>query len=108
MNIFTNKVDAYGLQRGFQLRAMKRKCQSAMKRPRYYVSRSQSQCAMQVSGNSLQRSISSSTSGWISRVTDGATGILIHRLVKQTQFFLTLIALWSETETFKHRKPVSF
>ena len=81
---------------GFQLRATKPECKSALKASRYYVSsETQINVSCKWAAIHYSRWSGSSTLGWCLRVTDGATRRLIHRFVKQTLFWLSFIALWS-------------
>ena len=41
-------------------------------------------------------------------VMEGGARILMHVLLKLTQFYVSLVALWSQNGSFKHRKDVIF
>ena len=66
------------------------------------------QCFLQVSVKALQQVGHSSTLGWFSRVTNVGTKGLIHWLVKQTQFCMSLLLRGDKTGAFKESKASVF
>jgi len=68
------------------------------------------QCILQMSDNTLQQLEKFKYLGVVTYlpVTEGGVRILMHGLVKLTQFCVSLVAVWSQNGSFKHRKALIF
>ena len=92
---------------GFRLRATKQERKSTLKSLRYYVFQDdQGSVFCKWAEKRCSRWRHSSTLGWCPRVTEIGTKIIIHGLVKQTQFYVSFITPWFRNGTFQ--RPQSF
>jgi len=92
---------------GFRLRATKQERKSTLKSLRYYVFQDdQGSVFCKWAEKRCSRWRHSSTLGWCPRVTEIGTKIIIHGLVKQTQFYVSFITPWLRNGTFQ--RPQSF